>query len=127
MLRPMPRFQFSLRWLLLLTAGMLAGGKTAHAIALSDKPMSGGAPISWSFRGEAIFFVIGCVAAVSVLAVLARLPSTLRWRAGDGLKRSAAMFIAAIAIGSISAAVAVLGLALVFFTMPHEIFDLLTQ
>src|SRR5579884_4014843 len=109
------RFQFSLRWMLLLTAGMLAGGKTAHAIALLERPMLGGRAISWSFRGELIFFVIGCVAAISVLAVFVRLPSTLCQCADNGLKCSAAMFIAAIVLGSIAGAVAVLGLAIVFF------------
>lgn len=120
------RFQFSLKWPFVLMAGMLAGGQAARTVALAESPMLGGVPISWSARGEATFFSIGCVAAIGATGMLAWTNPALRRRVDDSPKRWAAMLVGALALGSISGAIASAGLGLAFFAMPRELFDSLT-
>lgn len=75
------RFQFSLKLPFILLASMIAGGQTARYIALSETPMLAGKPVAWSALGEAIFFGIGCLAAVAGVSIVAAGPSLLRIRA----------------------------------------------
>jgi hypothetical protein len=123
-------FQFSLQWPFVFLAGMMAGGQTARGIALGETPMRGGVPVSWSTRGEATFFSIGCLAALGGMAIVAGAPMALRirapWHGRKNIRRMCALFIGALIIGSLSAGAAFMALAIVFFAMPQEIFDFLT-
>jgi hypothetical protein len=124
------RFQFSLQWPFVLLAGMMAGGQTARGIALSETPTLGGVPVSWSHRGQATFFSIGCLAALAGMAIVAAAPAALRirspWRGPKDIRRMCILLIAAMTIGALSAGVALFALAWIFFAMPQEIFDFLT-
>lgn len=125
------RFQFSLKLPFILLASMIAGGQTARYIALSETPMLAGKPVAWSALGEAIFFGIGCLAAVAGVSIVAAGPSLLRIRAPwhhvpEERRRNVLLLIGALMIGCCAGAFALTSLELIFFTMPGELFDLLT-
>lgn len=123
-------FQFNLKLPFLLLAGMAAGGQTARYIALSETPMLAGKPVSWSTLGEAIFFGIGCFAAVVGMAIAGAGPALLRihapWHLRDERRKDLILLIGALMIGSCSGAFGLIWLASVFFAMPREFFDVLT-
>jgi hypothetical protein len=124
------RFQFSLKWLFIFLAGTMAGGQTMRGLALSETPMLGGVRVSWSPRGEATFFSIGCFAALGGMAVVASAPKALRicspWRGRKDIRRMCTLLIGALIIGAVSAGATFMALAFTFFTMPREVFDFLT-
>lgn len=148
------RFQFSLKWPFVILAGMMAGGQTARWVALSETPMIGGAPVSWSAFGEAVFFSIGCLAAIAGMAGVVTLPSLLRvhrmamrqqpplipdpvtlssllrlepkWHVGKEWRQIVLSLIAALLIGSVAGFVGIVAIGWTFITVPQEVFDLLT-
>jgi len=124
------RFQFSLKTFFILTAATLAGGQTALWNARSTAWLKGGVPVALSSCGEVIFFMIGSAAALAGAFALVKGPSLLRielpWQIRNAFIRSALLLLSALIMGSISAGIALVILGAVFFTMPHELFDLLT-
>lgn len=124
------RFQFGLKSPFILSVGMLAGGQTARGMLLAETPMVGGVPVTFSVRGEALFFIVGMVAAVAGMLITGYGPFLLRiqipWRIRNKVLEMAILLAAAPMIGAVSAAMAFLVLGFTFFTVPREVFDFLT-
>lgn len=127
----MPRpFPFSLQWPFVLLVGMIAGGKAAYNIACVKSEMNGGALISFSASGKVLVVVVGAMAALAGMIILAYAPWWLRhrvpWRVRNKLLQTAILIAMAPLIGGTSAALAMLALMPVLFTMPKAIFDFIT-
>ncbi|HJT33164.1 MAG TPA: hypothetical protein VJ783_14065 [Pirellulales bacterium] len=122
--------QFNLKLPFLLLAGMTAGRQTARCIAFAEMPMLAGEPIELSSRGEAIFFGVGCLAAIGGMSIARLAPLFLRIRTPRSLRnerrRIVVLLIGVLMIGVFSAAAVMIELVWVFFAMPSELFDLLT-
>lgn len=125
------RCRFNLKLPFLLSAAMISGGQTARGIVSFETASRGGVPVSLSTFGEVFFFTLGCFAALAAILAIWKAPSLLRirspWRRRSNFRRSLVVLVAAMAIGSIAAGVAVAASALLFFTMPRELFDLLYE
>ncbi|MGH7140122.1 MAG: hypothetical protein ACREHD_30655 [Pirellulales bacterium] len=124
------RLRFSLQGSFVVLAGTMTGGQTARSLLLAETPSLGGVRVSWSAWGEAIFFCIGCSAALAGMAMAASAPALLRVRSPcrgrNNFRRMVALMVGATLLGAVSAGTAFVAVGLIFNTVPQEIFDFLT-
>ena len=122
--------QFNLKALFILAPAVIAGGQTVLGIESSTTWLKGGVPVGLSAFGEAFFFAIGGIAGAAGSFVVINGPSLLRielpWRIHNSFVRSVFVLLCTLVISSFSAVAALTMLNFTFFTIPDELFDLLT-
>ena len=110
---------------LMLSSGIIlactSGGISGRQWAMALPAMDNGEPVLLSLFGERFFFIVGCVAAVSVASyILGRLKDRLSHPA-----ITTSFFIASPIVGLVAAPVAIMALCCAFVTIPREVFELL--
>jgi hypothetical protein len=106
----------------ILFAG-LTGGFVGRLWAMAMPMKDGGVPVTLSLFGEVLFFVVGALAGIAAATVVA---ARLR-REVSNLWRSTASVAACALSSCIAAPLLISALCGMFITIPHEVFDLLTD